>query len=324
MKMAMKTTLSAVVLAATLGFGTAAGAFDLPCRNVKFIASTPPGGPTDIQSRLVAEAANRLGAKPQLQVVNIKGQGGVEGGRVLRDAPPDGCTLLYTHWNHILLYLTGRFEVNYDSFTPIALMTKEWRMIGASKEAPFNTLAEMVAYAKKNGPESVIAGTTLGATSHFELLMLEDEANFKFKIVSYNAARERVTALLANNIQVSDMGNLEAAGYVKKGQLKALGILAPRRTPVLPDVTTSKENGLKTQFSLSHGVWAPKGMSKEVVDYYVDIFRKVSEDEKFKKALAAKDVDVTFMPPAEYTKYMEENYLYFTKLAKAVGVYKVK
>ena len=324
MKDAVKSALIATSFLAVLGLAGTAEALDLPCRNVKFIASTPPGGPTDIQARLVAEAANRLGAKPQLQVVNIKGQGGIEGGRVLRDAPPDGCTLLYTHWNHILLYLTGRFEVNYDAFTPVALMTKEWRMIGASKEAPFNTLAEMVAYAKKNGPESVIAGTTLGATSHFELLMLEDEGNFKFKIVSYNAARERVTALLANNIQVSDIGNLEAAEYVKKGQLKSLGILAPRRTPVLPDVPTSKENGLKTEFSLSHGIWAPKGMPKETVDYYVDILRKVAEDEKFKKSLATKDVDVTFLPPAEYAKYMEENYLYFTKLAKAVGVYKVK
>ena len=164
----------------------------------------------------------------------------------------------------------------------------------------------------------------MGATSHFQLLMLEDEANIKFKIVSYNAARERVTALLANNIQISDMGNLEAAEYVKQGQLKALGILGPRRTPVLPNVPTSKENGLKTEFSLSHGIWAPKGMSKEAVDHYVALFQKVAEDKKFRDGLAAKDVDVTFLPPAEYEKYMADTYAYFKKLAIKVGVYQAK
>ena len=324
MKEATKLAVFAASLLAVMGFATSAGALDSPCRNVKFIASTPPGGPTDIQARMVADAANRLGANPQLQVVNIAGQGGIEGGRVLRDAKPDGCTFLYTHWNHILLYLTGRFEVNYDAFTPITLMTKEWRMIGASKEAPYNNLAEMVAYAKQHGPESIVGGATLGATSHFQLLMLEDEANIKFKIVSYNAARERVTALLANNIQISDMGNLEAAEYVKQGQLKALGILGPRRTPVLPNVPTSKENGLKTEFSLSHGIWAPKGMSKEAVDHYVALFQKVAEDKKFRDGLAAKDVDVTFLPPAEYEKYMADTYAYFKKLAIKVGVYQAK
>lgn len=324
MKKTLKSTAFAALLAVSFGFGGSAEALDLPCRNVKFIAATPPGGPTDIQARLVADTANRLGANPPLQVIDITGQGGIEGGRALRDSKPDGCTFLYTHWNHILFYLTGRLDVNYDSFTPIALMTKEWRMIGASKEAPFNTLAEMVAYAKQHGPESVVAGATLGATSHFQLLMLEDEANFKFKIVSYNAARERVTALLANNIQVSDMGNLEAAEYVKQGQLKALGIMSPHRTPVLPHVPTSKENGLKSEFSLSHGIWAPKGMSQEIVDYYVDLLRKVAADAKFKESLATKDVDVTFLPPAEYKKYLDDTYAYLKRLAIKVGVYKAK
>ena len=324
MKMAMKTTLSAVVLAATLGFGTAAGAYDLPCRTVKFIVPVGAGGITDIQTRMIADTANRLGAEPKLQAVNIKGQGGVEGGRMLRDAKPDGCTLMYAHWNPVLLYLTGRIEVNIDAYEPVALMTKAWRLIGASKQAPYNDLAEMVAYAKKHGPESVVAGATLGATSHFQLMMLEDEADIQFKTVSYNGSRERLTALLANNIQISDIGSITAAKYIQQGKMKGLGVLGPKRSPMVPDVPTSGECGLETQFSLSHGIFAPKGTPKEIIAYYEDIFAKVAKDEKFRKAMESKDVNVTYMPSAEYKKYLDENVAKFKKLAVAIGIYKGK
>lgn len=322
----MKRTLIPIAAAVAMvaGLTPAAGAVDLPCSSVKVIVPANAGGITDLETRLITDIANRLGAEPALQAVNIGGQGGVEGGRALRDAEPDGCTLMYAHLNPMLFYLTGRINVNYDDYEPIALMTSSWRMLGASSQAPYDDLREMVDYAHEHGEGSIVAGATLGATSHFQLLLVEEEGDFKFKIVSYSGGRERITALLANNIQVSDIGTTEASQYVKGGQLKALVILGPERSRVLPDVPTSGELGFESQFSISHGFYAPKGTPDDVIQYYADLFQKVAEDSAFIEQITAKDTDVDYRPPEAFKSFLDDQYATMKDLAISIGAYKAE
>jgi tripartite-type tricarboxylate transporter receptor subunit TctC len=310
----------AAAMAVVAGSSTSAHAVDLPCRSVRVIVPANAGGITDLETRITADVANRLGASPTLQAVNIGGQGGIEGGRALRDADPDGCTIMYAHLNPMLFYLTGRIDVNYSDYEPIALMTSSWRMLGASTETPFNDLRELVEYAKTQEDESIVAGATLGATSHFQLLMVQEEGGFKFKTVSYSGGRETLTALLANNIQVSDLGATEAGQYVRAGQVKALAVLGPERSELLPEVPTSGELGFDSQFSISHGFFAPKGTSEEIIAYYADLFREVSEDPKFIEQITAKATDVDYRPPAEYRAFLDERYATLKEIAESVGM----
>jgi tripartite-type tricarboxylate transporter receptor subunit TctC len=312
----------AAAVAMLAGMPATADAIELPCSTVRVIVPAGAGGITDLETRLIADIANRLGAEPPLQAVNIGGQGGVEGGRELRDAEPDGCTLMYAHLNPMLFYLTGRINVNYADYEPIALMTSSWRMLGASSQAPYDDLREMVAYARENGDGSIVAGATLGATSHFQLLLVEQEGDFKFKIVSYSGGRERITALLANNIQVSDIGTTEASQYVEAGQLKALVILGPERSRVLPDVPTSGDLGFESQFSISHGFHAPGGTPDDIIAYYADLFRQVAEDPEFIDRMEALDTDVSYLPPDDYRSYLDNQYATMKELAIAIDIYK--
>jgi len=314
--------IAVLTLCCVLGISTTAGAVDLPCRNVKMIVPASAGGPTDLQSRIIADAANKMGAKPTLQAFNMGAQGGAEAGMALRDAKPDGCTLMFAHWNPMLLYMTGRLDINYSHYEPIALMTDQVRVLGTSTKTPYKNLQELVAYVKANGPESVIAGATLGATSHFQILLFEKAAGIKVKTVSYNHTRERMTALLANNIQLSELGALEAGGYIKSGQMRVLGVFAASRSPILPEVPTALEQGYDVQFAISHGFYAPKGTPKDVIDHYVQLFGKVANDPAFKKTMQDKDVYVNFKAPAEYKKFLDANYETLKKLAIEVGVYK--
>ena len=312
-----------IILAIGVLAGTTAlaSAVELPCRSVRVIVPANAGGITDLETRIVADIANRRGASPTLQAVNIGGQGGIEGGRALRDADPDGCTLMYAHMNPMLFYITGRIDVNYWDYEPIALMTSSWRMLGASRQAPYDDLREMVEYAREHGEGSVVAGATIGATSHFQLLLVEQEGDFKFNIVSYSGGRERITALLADNIQVSDIGTTEAAQYVRQGQLKALALMGPERSDVLPDVPTTGELGFDSQFSISHGFYAPQGTPEDIIAYYAELFREVAEDPDFAERVGVNDTEVTHMGPAEYRAYLDQQFETMRDLAIAIDAY---
>jgi len=176
----MKRTLrTAAILAAVVALpalaAAPASAVEIPCSTARLIVPWGPGGETDIIFRIVTEAANRLGAKPQLQVVDMGGQGGIKGTKQALKAKPDGCTLFGTFQHILSSNLTGRIPFTWDSFTPVARLVQTASIIGAGAEAPFNNYKEMQAWAKAN-PDKLLAGGTLGSTSHFALLQVQDAA----------------------------------------------------------------------------------------------------------------------------------------------------
>ena len=182
---------------------------DIPCDTAKLIVPWKAGGGTDVIFRLLSDAANKAGAKPQIQVVNIGGQGGNKGAKEAQAAKPDGCTLFAIHQSAITSYFTGRVDFTWDAFEPVALLTRTPPIYGAHKDTPFNNVTELVSYAKDN-PGKVLAGATLGSTSHFWYLLLADAAGIDLKYIPYDGTRQRMTALLANNIQTGEI-NLAAA-----------------------------------------------------------------------------------------------------------------
>ena len=210
-----KGLLYTVFAAGALAFATAAapaGAADIPCGTAKLIVPWGPGGGTDVIFRIIVEAVNKAGAKPQIQVVNIPGQGGNKGAKEAVRAKPNGCTLFAIHQSAITSYFTGRVDFSVEAFEPVALLTRTPTIFGANPDVPYNNLKELVAEAKKR-PGKVITGGTLGSTSHFIMLLLEDAAGIKLKHISYDGTRARMTALLAKNIEMGEI-NLAAA---KKG-----------------------------------------------------------------------------------------------------------
>ena len=150
---------AAVFLVAPVG-----AAAQIPCGTAKLIVPWSPGGGTDVVFRIIADAVNNAGAKPQIQVVNISGQGGNKGAKEAVGAKPDGCTLFAIHQSAITSYFTGRVDFTWDAFEPVALLTRTPTIFGANPDVPYNNLKELVAHAKKN-PGKVLAGGTLVRTA---------------------------------------------------------------------------------------------------------------------------------------------------------------
>lgn len=293
---------------------------DLPCNTAKLIVPWGAGGGTDVIFRTVADAANRLGADPELQVVNVPGQGGNKGAKEARRAKPDGCSLFAMHQSALSSYLTGRVDFHYDAFEPISLMTRTPAIYGAHPSTPYDNVNELVAYAEDN-PGAVNVGATLGSTSQFWYLILADKAGVEFNYVPYDGTRERMTALLSNNIDTGEINLAAATKYIASGELKALGITTAERDDRIPDVPTAKEQGYDFVMGTDRGVLAPKGTPDAVVQYYADLLSDVANDSKFQKEMRAKGTLVQYMPPADYEAYLKRTLDEWTRIAKNVGMY---
>jgi len=294
---------------------------EIPCGTAKLIVPWGAGGGTDVIFRILVESANKHGAKPQIQVVNIGGQGGNKGAKEAVKAKPDGCTLFAIHQSALSSFLTGRVDFTWDAFEPVALMTRTPTIYGANAKVPYSNLKELATYAKAN-PNTVLAGGTLGSTSHFAMLELQDAAGVEFKHISYDGTRERMTALLANNIHIGEINLAAAKKYIQTGELKALAITTEARNQEIPDVPTAKEQGFDLVIGVDRGIVLPKGTPKDVVNQYIEVLRAVANDPDVQKQMEAKGSTMPFTAGDDYRAYFENTFTKWKQIAINVGMYK--
>ena len=320
-----KLLLGAAALATALvtgGVGTApAEAAEIRCRTAKLIVPWGAGGGTDVIFRVFVDAVNKQGAEPQLQVVNISGQGGNKGAKEAVKAKADGCTLFAIHQSAITSFLNGRVDFTWDAFEPVSMLTRTPAIFGANPDVPYDNIKELVAAAKAN-PGEIVAGGTLGSTSHFVFLLLEDAAGVKFKHVSYDGTRQRMTALLAKNIELGEINLASAKKYITTGELKALGITTPERNNEIPEVMTLNEQGYDMVYGTDRGVMLPKGTPQEIIDHYAGLFQKAATDPAVVAEMNAKGTEVIYLDPKEYTAYFEDTFSTWKRIATEVGLYK--
>lgn len=312
---------AAAIAAAMVAAPFSALAADIPCSTAKLIVPWNAGGDTDIVFRLVTNSMNSSGFKPQLQVVNIGGQSGNKGAKEAKESKPDGCTLFAIHESMITTYLAGRVDFTWDAFTPVARLTYTPSVLGGHGATPYDDMKGLVSYAKQN-PGAVKVGVTTGSTSQFINLLVEDATDTTFKYVPYEGTRERLTALLAKNIDVGEMNILTAKKYLQEGTMKAYGIATNERDPLMPELPTLKEQGIDVVYGLHRGVMLPKGASPDVVKHYEDGFKKAISDPEVKKALDEKGTWIVWLGAEDYKKFFEKSYADHEKVAIKIGMYK--
>ena len=311
----------AFAVATAAGILPVAQAAEFSCSTAKLIVPWKPGGGTDVIFRIYANAINGYGGKPQLQVVNISGQGGNKGAKEAKKSKPDGCTLFAIHQSAITSYLNGRIDFTWNAFDTVSLLTDSPDIVGAAGNAPWNNLTEMLDAGRKN-PGTILTGATFGSTSQFMWLIMEDLSGAKFKYVPFDGTRERMTALLANNIELGTLNVVAGKKYLTGGQLKAFGIAADERSDQLPDLPTLKEQGLDLVYSLKRGIVVQKGTPNDKIAAWAALFKKASEDPALLKQMQAKGTGVKWVGPGDYAKWFEKTYKDHEKVAIKIGMFK--
>ena len=317
-----KSLLGGIALAAAaVAMSAPAQALDMGCTTAKLIVPWKAGGGTHIIFSQMEKTIQEMDVPVKLQVVTVPGQGGNKGAKEAAKSKPDGCTLFAIHQSAIVGYLNGRIDFTWDGFDMVAQVTSTPEIMGAGGKVPFNSIEELVAAAKA-APDTIKLGATFGSTSQFMWLLFEDLTGTKFKYIPFDGTKERVTALLANTIELGTINIPTAKKHLATGDLKALAIASDERSPLLPDLPTLKELGVDMTYSLDRGIVAPKGTPPEVIEYWAGVIKKATDNEEFKKSLESKGTLIKYRNAAEYAEWFKKEYDAHEKVAIKIGMYK--
>lgn len=255
---------AAVAAALTLAAGGAL-AQSYPNRPVKLIVPAPPGGPTDVPARLIADGLNNLLGQPFVVEDRAAGGGVVASGDVAR-AAPDGYTLLFANSSVLAVNPALYAHLPYDpatAFAPVGLAFNSPQIMVANKNVPYNTVPEMVAYAKAHPGKINFATAAVGTLPHLTAVLFKMETGIDALLVAYSGGAPALTAVVAGQADVLfDLVRTR----VKSGEVKALCITGAQRDPDLPNVPTIGEAGYPGVTSTSwNGIVAPAGTPKAVI-----------------------------------------------------------
>jgi len=304
-----------------------ASAQDYPTRPIAITVPFAAGGPTDTVARTVADAMAKAMPGANIVVENTAGAGGTIGvGKVAR-AKPDGYSLLVFHIGMATapsLYRKLQFDPLKD-FEFIGMINEVPMTIMVKNDLPAKNMAELVPYLKANASKVTLANAGIGAASHLCGLMFQSAINQELVTVPYKGTAPAMADLLGGQVDLLCDQTTNTTPQIKAGKVKAIAITSPKRIPSLPDVPTMIEQGYKDfDISIWHGMYAPKGTPKPVIDKLVAALQKALEDEKLNKRFAdlgATTVSKDRATPAALQKHLAAEIDRWRPVIQKAGVY---
>jgi tripartite-type tricarboxylate transporter receptor subunit TctC len=290
-----------------------------PDRPIKLIVPWPAGGDTDNIFRPYAPLMQKHIGQTVV-IANVAGASGTKGAKEAKDSPPDGYTIYGVHDYIHSTYYTGVADVTYTDFEPVCLVSSTPSVLTASPKTPWNDWKGLVADAKAR-PGQISVGATLGSTSHFFPALIEKAAGIKFKYVSYEGLAPRMNAILGGHIDLTD-SNMTQKGKVEAGQLKFIAIGTEKRSPEMPNVPTLKELGVNVTYTVSRGIFAPKGTPNDVLAKLESACAATVKEAAFVDSMKKQATDVHFLDRKAYASWLKQNDDLNKGLAKDLGLLK--
>jgi len=247
---------------------SAAWAQAYPTKPVTMIVPFAAGGPTDIVARIVGEHMSKTLGQ-QMVIENVAGAGGTTGITRGKQAAPDGYTIMMghmgTHGAAPALYPNLRYDPTKD-FEQIGLAAGTPIVIVAKKDFPAANLQEFMAYVKANTAKVNQAHAGVGSVSFTTCLLLSSQLGVKPTAVAYRGTGPALNDLVGGQVDYMCDQIVNLVEQINGGAIKAFAIATTERSPVLPNVPTTKEGGLQ-EYNVSawNAVFAPKGTPKDVV-----------------------------------------------------------
>ena len=296
------------------------GGNDFPTKSITLISPTSAGGGTDLAARaLAADAEKYLGQS--IGVVNKPGGSGSLGMTEGANAKPDGYTVTMVIAELTMLEHLGISPLNYKQVKPVVLVNLDPAALTVPVDAPYNTLEEFIAFAKANPGKLKVGNAGSGSTWHLAAESLAKSAVIELNHVPFEGAAPAVTALVGGHIDAVTVSPAEVKTQLEAGNLKTLAVMSDARSDIIPDVPTFTEAGLEIEtIGTWRGLTVPKDTPDEIVASLEEAFTKATEEENFKKFMAANGLGIQVKGSSEFQKHMDENYEYFGKLIPELGL----
>jgi putative tricarboxylic transport membrane protein len=307
-------------------FSAAAAAQQFPTKNLNMLVPYAAGGPTDTVARVTAQAMG----KPLGQTIIVENRpsaGGILAPEQVKNARPDGYTILIHHIGMATtpaLYRNLRFNPLTD-FEYIGLINEVPMTIIANDKVPAKNLKEFLAYIKANKDKVSYANAGIGAASHLCGMLFMSAIQTDLLTVPYKGTAPAMNDLLGGQVTFMCDQTTNTTSQIKSGKVKVYAVTSPKRVASLPDVPTLQEQGVKgADVSIWHGLYAPKGTPKPVLDKLVSSLQDALKDESVKKRFADLGAE-TYPPsqqnPAALQKHLKAEMDKWGPLIKKAGVY---
>ncbi|WP_219765371.1 Bug family tripartite tricarboxylate transporter substrate binding protein [Neoroseomonas alba] len=309
-----------VVLGTVLA--TPALAQDWPSRPVRVVIPYPPGGPTDLVGRVVAQRAQQELGQP-LVIENKAGASGTIGAAEVSRAVPDGQTFLMNASIHVIIPHLNR-SIPYDAladFTPVTNMAMVPLVALVTPTLPVRSLRELADHAKANPGKLSYGSSGIGAAQHLAGEMFKQTAGVDMTHVPYRGAGPAIQDLIAGNIQVMFDSVPAGAGAVRQGLLRALATTTARRIAAFPDLPTSAEAGFPSLvISTWYGVWAPPRLPAAITERMQRAVAVAVNDTDVRARMATLGADPVADSPADFATFCLSEYDKFGAIVRAANI----
>jgi len=318
----MRHALHFILAALVATFALVAGAQDYPSKPIRLVVPQPPGGPTDIVARLVAQRlSERLGQ--QVIVDNKPGAGANIGTEIVAKAPKDGYTLLVGTVQQIVnpfLFASLPFDPMKD-LTPVSLMTKAYIVLVVNPEVPAKSVQELIALAKSKPGGLSWASAGNGSTSHLALELLKGQTGIDATHVPYKGTQPALTDVLGGRVPVMFDGVVTSLPHIKAGKLRPLAVASLTRTPLLPDVPTMTEAGVAGFEAVGLAtILAPAGTPAPIVDRLAREIAAILNAPEVRDQLVAMGLEVVASTPAQFAAYNESESRKWGKIIREANI----
>ena len=316
----MKPLLSALclLLAATTTLPVWAQAW--PSKPIKIVLQFPPGGSTDSVARILAQGLQANLGQPVL-VENRPGADGAIAGDHVARSEPDGHTFFLASNTPMMQVPLLRKNPPYDpvkSFTPVSLVGRYVYVMVSTPALAATNVNELLAFARAN-PGKLGYGSYSGVTQlmHTNLKLVKADTN----LVPYKGEAPTVTDILGNHVQFTFATPASTLGHIKDGKLRALAVLLPGRSPLLPNVPTAAEAGLPP---FNAGTWAalfgPARLPADIAQRMNRALNTVMQQPDVREKITALGFDLAGSTPDEMGQFLQDQLVAWAKAFKDAGM----
>jgi tripartite-type tricarboxylate transporter receptor subunit TctC len=294
---------------------------EYPTKPVNLIVNFPPGGTTDLSTRILTSKAEKFLGQPFI-ISNIGGGGGAVGLGVAAKEKPDGYHLVSCSSIGLTWHPHQRaVPYSYQDFVYVSNFVKSQTGIVVKSDAPWKSLNELVEYAKKNPGK--VTYSTVGAYSpaHIFTEYLGKKLGIQWIHIPQKGGAASITALLGGHVTFYN-GSEEWAPHVRSGEFRLLVTLTERRMKLFPNAPTLRELGHDLVNESKFLVAAPKGTPLFMIKRLEEAFRKATDDPEFAPNIAKIDMEPYYLSSKDIEKFIEESFNYYKKLLTELNLIK--
>jgi tripartite-type tricarboxylate transporter receptor subunit TctC len=278
------------------------------------------GGSHDLVARALQTQLEKILGVSVL-VENKPGGGSTIACNLVKAAPPTGYTLVTVSPTlSIIKYTMPESNVVYDQFEPVAYVGYTPQGVFTRVDAPWNSLKELLDYAKANPGKVKCGNAGHGGNFHMGAVGIEQATGVKFTHIPFKGAAPAVPAVMGGHVDIIVSTIADTLHMVKGGSLKVLGLAAPERNKFAPDAVTFKELGYDIEFSTYWSYLAPKGTPGDRLNLLFSAFKKATETKEVQEFYDMQGVTPSFKSPGELAEYYKKEDVKWGKLIKEGGL----